>query len=107
MFILLIPASPQKQVIELKQGIAKKSKRKSEIPERRRQRRRKRVHNGRAVCFFHKKIHCIETHDLDYVEKPKDPGIPNDFPYKDRILAEVQEQRRIVSPSFSNGLRIY
>ncbi|EIN10256.1 hypothetical protein PUNSTDRAFT_99645 [Punctularia strigosozonata HHB-11173 SS5] len=24
----------------------------------------------------------------------KDPGIPNNFPYKDQILAEVQEQRR-------------
>ncbi|KAF8450916.1 P-loop containing nucleoside triphosphate hydrolase protein [Boletus edulis BED1] len=24
----------------------------------------------------------------------KDPGIPNNFPYKDRILAEVEEQRR-------------
>ena len=29
--------------------------------------------------------------------KPKDPGIPNEFPYKDQILAEVAEQRRIVS----------
>ncbi|KAF8816517.1 P-loop containing nucleoside triphosphate hydrolase protein [Phlegmacium glaucopus] len=27
--------------------------------------------------------------------KPKDPGIPNEFPYKDRILAEVAEQRRM------------
>ncbi|KAI9063457.1 P-loop containing nucleoside triphosphate hydrolase protein [Trametes sanguinea] len=26
--------------------------------------------------------------------KPKDPGIPNAFPYKDQILAEVAEQRR-------------
>ncbi|KAI0959303.1 hypothetical protein AcW1_004162 [Taiwanofungus camphoratus] len=25
---------------------------------------------------------------------PKDPGIPNNFPYKDQILAEVAEQRR-------------
>ncbi|EAU82462.2 GTP-binding protein [Coprinopsis cinerea okayama7 len=25
---------------------------------------------------------------------PKDPGIPNEFPYKDEILAEVQAQRR-------------
>lgn len=24
----------------------------------------------------------------------KDPGIPNLFPYKDKILAEVEEQRR-------------
>ncbi|KAF5336978.1 hypothetical protein D9611_002925 [Ephemerocybe angulata] len=26
--------------------------------------------------------------------KDKDPGIPNDFPYKDQILAEVAQQRR-------------
>ena len=30
-------------------------------------------------------------------EHKKDPGIPNSFPYKDQILAEVTEQRRIVS----------
>ena len=29
-------------------------------------------------------------------ETKKDPGIPNDFPYKDQILAEVAEQRRSV-----------
>ncbi|KAF8164819.1 hypothetical protein B0H34DRAFT_779894 [Crassisporium funariophilum] len=28
---------------------------------------------------------------------PKDPGIPNDFPYKDQILAEVAEQRRLAA----------
>ncbi|KAF9268288.1 hypothetical protein L218DRAFT_893232 [Marasmius fiardii PR-910] len=27
----------------------------------------------------------------------KDPGIPNNFPYKDEVLAEVQEQRRLVA----------
>ena len=27
-------------------------------------------------------------------EQTKDPGIPNNFPYKDQILAEVAEQRR-------------
>ncbi|RXW16430.1 hypothetical protein EST38_g9417 [Candolleomyces aberdarensis] len=27
----------------------------------------------------------------------KDPGIPNDFPYKDQILAEVAEQRRLAA----------
>ncbi|KAL2315506.1 GTPase grn1 [Schizosaccharomyces pombe] len=26
---------------------------------------------------------------------PKDPGIPNSFPYKDKILAEIEEQKRI------------
>ncbi|KAF8875335.1 hypothetical protein CPB84DRAFT_1796594 [Gymnopilus junonius] len=29
--------------------------------------------------------------------KPKDPGIPNEFPYKDQILAEVAEHRRIAA----------
>ncbi|KAF8189693.1 GTP-binding protein [Pholiota molesta] len=28
---------------------------------------------------------------------PKDPGIPSEFPYKDQILAEVAEQRRIAA----------
>ncbi|KAK1222106.1 hypothetical protein PQX77_015030 [Marasmius sp. AFHP31] len=27
----------------------------------------------------------------------KDPGIPNNFPYKDQVLAEVQEQRRLAA----------
>ena len=27
----------------------------------------------------------------------KDPGIPNSFPYKEQILAEIAEQRRLVS----------
>ncbi|TFY66015.1 hypothetical protein EVG20_g5076 [Dentipellis fragilis] len=27
-------------------------------------------------------------------KKPKDPGIPNNFPYKEQILAEVAEERR-------------
>ena len=37
--------------------------------------------------------------DGEYVtllEKPKDPGIPNNFPYKDQILAEIAEERRQV-----------
>ena len=32
-----------------------------------------------------------------FVGKPKDPGIPNEFPYKDQLLAEIAEQRRMVS----------
>ncbi|KAF5320667.1 hypothetical protein D9619_001196 [Psilocybe cf. subviscida] len=28
---------------------------------------------------------------------PKDPGIPSEFPYKDQILAEVAEQRRLAA----------
>ena len=31
------------------------------------------------------------------LEHKKDPGIPNSFPYKEQILAEVAEQRRLVS----------
>ena len=30
-------------------------------------------------------------------EHPKDPGIPNSFPYKAELLAELAEQRRKVS----------
>ena len=30
------------------------------------------------------------------LEKAKDPGIPNNFPYKDQILAEIAEERRQV-----------
>ena len=33
---------------------------------------------------------------LALLEKPKDPGIPNNFPYKDQILAEIAEERRQV-----------
>jgi hypothetical protein len=33
---------------------------------------------------------------LVLLEKPKDPGIPNNFPYKDQILAEIAEERRQV-----------
>jgi hypothetical protein len=32
------------------------------------------------------------------LEKSKDPGIPNNFPYKDQILAEIAEERRQVRP---------
>jgi nuclear GTP-binding protein len=31
------------------------------------------------------------------VGKPKYPGIPNEFPYKDQLLPEIAEQRRMVS----------
>ncbi|KAF9468784.1 hypothetical protein BDZ94DRAFT_1303952 [Collybia nuda] len=30
-------------------------------------------------------------------KSPKDPGIPNNFPFKDQVLAEVSEQRRITA----------
>ena len=29
-------------------------------------------------------------------EKPKDPGIPNNLPFKDQILEEIAEERRQV-----------
>lgn len=32
-----------------------------------------------------------------FTEKKKDPGIPNSFPFKEQILAEVAESRRLVS----------
>ena len=33
-------------------------------------------------------------------EHKKDPGIPNNYPFKDQLLAEVAEQRRIVCSPF-------
>ena len=33
-------------------------------------------------------------------EHKKDPGIPNNYPFKDQLLAEVAEQRRIVRSPF-------
>jgi GNL3L/Grn1 putative GTPase len=42
------------------------------------------------------------------LEKPKDPGIPNNFPYKDQILAEIAEERRQVRLFFFHcHLRFY
>ncbi|KAG6918214.1 hypothetical protein DXG01_015807 [Tephrocybe rancida] len=36
---------------------------------------------------------------------PKDPGIPNNFPFKDQILAEVAEQRRILRQDAEDRLK--
>ena len=36
--------------------------------------------------------------DVVCAEHKKDPGIPNNYPFKDQLLAEVAEQRRIVRP---------
>jgi hypothetical protein len=33
---------------------------------------------------------------LEISENPKDPGIPNNFPFKDQVLAEIAEERRKV-----------
>lgn len=40
------------------------------------------------------------TNSTQRSEHKKDPGIPNNFPYKDQILAEVAEQRRQVFLSY-------
>ena len=37
---------------------------------------------------------CLFCQTSQLLEQKKDPGIPNNFPYKDQILAEVAEQRR-------------
>lgn len=40
----------------------------------------------------------VHTHfSLPMLGHKKDPGIPNSFPYKEQILAEIAEQRRLVS----------
>lgn len=40
-------------------------------------------------------LEALNRHpDSSIQEQKKDPGIPNNFPYKDQILAEVAEQRR-------------
>lgn len=41
----------------------------------------------------------VDCRCLTLLEKSKDPGIPNNFPYKDQILAEIAEERRQVRPS--------
>jgi len=71
--------------------------------ERRKPSWRRRILNGKAVCdpstFGLSSLESISNNaNIGFfdVETPKDPGIPNDFPYKDQILAEVAEQRRIV-----------
>lgn len=33
---------------------------------------------------------------MNIEKKKKDPGIPNSFPYKEQILAELSESRRLV-----------
>ncbi|KAG7445979.1 P-loop containing nucleoside triphosphate hydrolase protein [Guyanagaster necrorhizus] len=42
-----------------------------------------------------KKAKAAEKNPQWKSKQKKDPGIPNEFPYKDQILAEVQEQRRL------------
>lgn len=50
--------------------------------------------NGSLVSIYIDFIHTNLIQNLP--EQKKDPGIPNTFPYKDQILAEVAEQRRLV-----------
>ncbi len=47
------------------------------------------------VKYVYNNFMCF-PHVNPRLEHKKDPGIPNDFPYKDQILAEVQEERRLV-----------
>ena len=51
------------------------------------------LHGSQVRCF----VRLVESGLISgRIEHTKDPGIPNDFPYKDQILAEVQEERRLV-----------
>lgn len=43
-------------------------------------------------------LYYIDDRCYTLLEKSKDPGIPNNFPYKDQILAEIAEERRQVRP---------
>lgn len=44
-----------------------------------------------------KKVKAAKKNPQWKSKHKKDPGIPNDFPYKDQILAEVAEQRRVAA----------
>ncbi|KAH9180024.1 GNL3L/Grn1 putative GTPase-domain-containing protein [Lactarius sanguifluus] len=47
------------------------------------------------VAESRKKAKKAAKKDVTWKSKqPKDPGIPNNFPYKDQILAEIAEERR-------------
>lgn len=72
----------------------RKSLRKFVRQGRKESRRRRKMLNGSPVS---KTLPCNSVwviHSLS--EQKKDPGIPNTFPYKDQILAEVAEQRKLV-----------
>jgi hypothetical protein len=63
---------------------------------RKQKRRPKKTLSGNLVRIL---ILCVLWFPLNeplVLETPKDPGIPNNFPFKDQVLAEVSEQRRIV-----------
>ncbi|KAG6896875.1 hypothetical protein C0992_005566 [Termitomyces sp. T32_za158] len=63
---------------------------------RNRRKRRKLIPNGNPGCLTRVPTSIfIIQYALPSLETPKDPGIPNNFPFKDQILAEVAEQRRI------------
>ncbi|KAI0047283.1 hypothetical protein FA95DRAFT_1559247 [Auriscalpium vulgare] len=52
----------------------------------------------KKVSESRKKSKKAAKKDVTWKSKTqKDPGIPNNFPYKDRILAEVAEQRRLAA----------
>ncbi|KAF8966516.1 hypothetical protein BDZ97DRAFT_1808256 [Flammula alnicola] len=57
-----------------------------------RAKRRKQVKESRR-----KKVKAAKKSVQWKSKTPKDPGIPSEFPYKDQILAEVAEERRIAA----------
>ncbi|TEB29419.1 hypothetical protein FA13DRAFT_1734606 [Coprinellus micaceus] len=68
-------------------SIRKKTSNRSKIHDR--ERLKKRVKDSKK-----KKAKQAKKNPQWKSKQKKDPGIPNDFPYKDQILAEVAEQRR-------------
>ncbi|KAJ3571666.1 hypothetical protein NP233_g3595 [Leucocoprinus birnbaumii] len=63
---------------------------------------------GKARETRKKKVKAAKKNPQWKSKHKKDPGIPNDFPYKDQILAEVAEQRRLVCliPMLPMGIEI-
>ncbi|KDQ65029.1 hypothetical protein JAAARDRAFT_167869 [Jaapia argillacea MUCL 33604] len=54
---------------------------------------RQKIKHKVAECH-HKKKQLAKKNPQWKTKHPKDPGIPNNFPYKDQILAEIAEERR-------------
>jgi len=80
-----------------------KSSIRSERDVRKKSRQRRRIRSGNRVR------HSCSTPCTDNpttIEHKEDPGIPNDFPYKDQILAEIVEQRRAVRLNFCAVLSV-
>lgn len=64
---------------------------------RSRKKKRRKTRSGSQVSYA-ELLHGLLNAEffVSSKEKTKDPGIPNNFPYKDQILAEVAAQRREV-----------